>query len=48
KEWRRYKEDYISRLSDLLHEVFNSEIPFEQTQDLKRCGYCTYKEICNK
>ena len=48
KEWRRYKKDFVDRLSELLHEVFDPEKPFEQTEDLKRCGYCTYKEICNR
>ncbi|MEQ8240199.1 MAG: PD-(D/E)XK nuclease family protein [Cyclobacteriaceae bacterium] len=48
KEWRRYKEDFVDRLSELLHEVFDPEISFEQTEDVKRCSYCTYKEICNR
>ena len=31
-----------------IEEIFNKEIPFIPTEDIKRCEYCDYKEICGK
>ena len=44
--------DYISffnaEFSNLLSEIFNKDIAFSQTENVKLCEYCTYKEICGK
>jgi ATP-dependent helicase/nuclease subunit B len=29
-------------------EIVNPEIPFEKTNDIKRCQYCDYKAICHR
>jgi CRISPR/Cas system-associated exonuclease Cas4 (RecB family) len=29
-------------------EIVNPEIPFEKTNDVKRCQYCDYKAICHR
>jgi CRISPR/Cas system-associated exonuclease Cas4 (RecB family) len=29
-------------------EIVNPEIPFEKTNDVKRCKYCDYKAICHR
>lgn len=36
------------QLKLLLEELFDESIPFSQTDDLKRCGYCPYKMICGR
>lgn len=39
-------EEFSLHLTALLEEIFNPEIPFDQTQDPKTCEYCPYKGIC--
>jgi len=39
---------FEEKLQILLNEIFNPEIPFVQTQELKRCVHCPYKEICTR
>ena len=29
-------------------EIVNPELPFEKTNDVKRCQYCDYKAICHR
>lgn len=41
-------ENFNIRLTALIQEIFNDEIPFDQTDDLKRCSYCIYRDICNR
>jgi MoaA/NifB/PqqE/SkfB family radical SAM enzyme len=41
-------DDFEDKLSDLLHEIWNAEIPFDQTEDVDTCKYCPYKGICHR
>lgn len=34
--------------SDFLEEIFNKEIPFAQTEEVKNCGFCDFKSICKR
>lgn len=36
------------RLSGLLREISDPEIPFTRTEDRKTCGYCDFKNICGR
>jgi hypothetical protein len=45
---REYLEDFNEKLKYLLQEIFDKDIRFSQTDDLKKCGYCPYAGICNK
>jgi ATP-dependent helicase/nuclease subunit B len=36
------------RLRGLLEEIFDPEVPFDQTADLKICSYCDYNGICGR
>jgi hypothetical protein len=40
--------EFIVGLSKILEEIFNKNIPFSQTTDLKKCNYCTYNSICHR
>ena len=42
------EDEFIGKLKELLEEIFNPEIPFRQTPELKNCEYCTFKNLCNK
>ena len=42
------KADFEQILRQVLHELFNPEIPFRQTAEPKLCAYCDYKLLCGK
>jgi hypothetical protein len=43
-----YLPEFEKHLLTLLHELFNPTVPFDQTDDLKVCGFCDYREICSR
>ena len=43
-----YAQEYWEGLERVLTEIFSSEIPFDQTTDLKRCEYCDFRRLCNR
>ena len=44
----KIKDEFMTKLKCVIEEIFNKEIPFIPTEDIKRCEYCDYKEICRK
>jgi RecB family exonuclease len=38
--------EFRERLTLLISEILNPEIPFRQTEDADRCTYCEFKDIC--
>jgi CRISPR/Cas system-associated exonuclease Cas4 (RecB family) len=52
KRYNLSKTDYSEFESELIkfieENIFNTEIPFTQTDDIKVCGYCSYSSICNR
>ncbi len=42
------KDEYVELLTDKLNELFDLNIPFEQTSQNKTCEYCDYADICRK
>jgi len=47
-DYREFEEEFKAGLKGLLKEVFDEEVPFDQTRDLDKCKYCPYKEICGR
>jgi RecB family exonuclease len=41
-------DDFETHLKNLIAEIMDDKIPFSQTEDEKRCFYCSYREICNR
>jgi hypothetical protein len=41
-------DSYLTGLRSLVAEIFQSSIPFDQTDDLKKCTYCPYSGICHR
>jgi len=39
-------EEFSQALGHLLDELFDEKIPFRQTDHLKNCEHCIYREIC--
>jgi hypothetical protein len=47
-DYREHAADYELGLKGLLEEMYNPEIPFSQTDDMKKCEYCPYREMCGR
>ena len=41
-------QEFESELSGLLREIFDPQVPFDQTEDVKKCRWCPYKGICHR
>ena len=42
------KKDFMALMNNVLVDIFDKNIPFKPTCDIKRCEYCDYKKICGK
>jgi ATP-dependent helicase/DNAse subunit B len=47
-DYRDFSTEFENGLRGLLAEIFNPEVPFDQTEDEKKCKFCAYKEICGR
>lgn len=43
-----YMDDFRIGVTDLLEELFDPDVPFDQTNDEKKCVWCPYNKICQK
>ncbi|MDF2158481.1 PD-(D/E)XK nuclease family protein [Algoriphagus sp. CAU 1675] len=43
-----FKEEFELGLSQLISEIFDPEVEFGQTEDIKKCEFCAYKKICGR
>lgn len=43
-----YEDEFRERLEGLLQEIYNPDIPFDQTENTKRCEYCDYRNLCKR
>jgi hypothetical protein len=41
-------DEFEARLKEMLGEVFNSNVPFNQTQNTDICKFCSFKDICHR
>ena len=41
-------EQFEQQLVAMVKEIYDPQVPFAQTEDEKRCGYCPYNRICNR
>jgi hypothetical protein len=48
KDFRQYADQFEQQISALLSEIYDPAQPFNQTEDVKKCEYCAYKEICGR
>ncbi len=45
---RDYAQDFMIQLQGLLEEIFDPAQPFTQTDNLRKCSYCSFREICHR
>ena len=43
-----FEETCTRYFHEFLAELFNKEIPFAQTDDIKACSFCDFKSICKR
>ena len=43
-----YEEKFGEYLQELLKEIFDKDVPFDQTEEFERCSYCDFKSICKR
>jgi RecB family exonuclease len=48
QDFSPFANDFKQKLSELVHEIFNSELPFTQTTHTENCKTCPYNGICNR
>ena len=44
----KYKADFHEMLLKKLNEIFNPDIPFDQTNNKDTCKWCDFKSLCGK
>lgn len=47
-DYRVMDEEFTEKLTYLVEEIFNPNIPFYQTEITDHCEYCPYKNICHR
>ena len=47
-DFEQYKNAFSEHLTTCLEEIFNPEMPFVQTENVKICQYCPYAGVCNR
>ena len=47
-DFNQYNDSFRKHLTDCFEEIFNSDIPFVQTSNVKVCQYCPYVGVCNR
>ena len=45
---RIYLESFEENLKLLLEEIYDLGTPFSQTEEIEKCSYCEYKNICER
>lgn len=43
-----YRDEFMKRLSQLVDDIFNPELPFLPPKTDKVCGSCPYAKLCNR
>lgn len=46
EDFSEVEEEYTSLLKNFVGEIFDQEVHFDQTSDLKKCTYCPYVGMC--
>ena len=45
---KSFEENCTSYFNDFLSGLFNKNTPFAQTDELKNCSFCDFKNICKR
>jgi len=45
---RPFLPEFEKNLQVLLEELFNLEVQFTQTEEVKNCTFCTFRTMCRR
>lgn len=45
---RPYLKEFEGRFTELVQEVFSMDQPFTQTEQVKNCAFCDFRQICGR
>lgn len=48
KNIQEYLNLFVPELQNLVAKIFDKNLNFQQTEDVKKCEYCPYKVLCNR
>ncbi len=48
RDFRPFAKEYEEFITEMLTDIYNPEIPFDQVEDEKVCEFCPYKGICGR
>jgi len=48
EDYSEHNREFSEYLKGLLEDLFNRELPFQQTTQEEHCKYCEFKEICHR
>ena len=48
EDFNVYRDEFSEKLTELIREIFDAEVPFEQCTELELCRYCTFRAICRR
>lgn len=43
-----YEDDFRNRLQTLLHDIFDPNVPFTQTEEKRECERCDFRNLCKR
>lgn len=46
EDFAEVETEYTELLKEFVGEIFDPEVPFDQTDDTKKCGFCPYVGMC--
>ena len=47
-DYEDINDEYMQSLRNVISEIFDSSVPFTQTQNEKNCQYCKFIDFCRK
>lgn len=47
-DFRPMLESFDTSFSEKIKELFDNQVPFKQTEAVKNCLYCDFKDLCNR
>ena len=47
-DFSSYEHEFRTELHALLHELFDPQVPFSQTEQTGLCEYCDFKRLCKR
>lgn len=48
EDYLQIRDEFENELRQLLKEIFDPQVPFDQTTEVEKCRFCAYKEICDR